>query len=118
MGIIRVVKKALIALTTTLVLLSTGLYLYAQLTGPLSPIPGGSLTGTHIEERPIWRELPPKGKFIEVKWSGDHAYSVTLYPHVVGDELYTWSLRQTVGQSESREIQKRWSGRKAAYIKR
>ena len=56
MGIIRVVKKALIALTTILLLLSIGLYLYAQLTGPLGPIPGGSLTGTHIEKKPIWRD--------------------------------------------------------------
>lgn len=91
MGIIRVVKKALIALTTILVLLSIGLYLYAQLTGPLGPIPGGSLTGTHIEVKPIWRELITRGRFIEVEWSGDPPYSVTLDPHIVGEELYTWS---------------------------
>ena len=91
MGIIRVVKKALIALTTILVLLSIGLYFYAQLTGPVGPIPGGALTGMHIDEKPIWRELLPRGKFIEVEWSGDHPYSVTLDPHVLGEELYTWS---------------------------
>ena len=89
MGIIRVVKKALIALTTILVLLSIGLYLYAQLTGPLGPIPGGSLTGTHIEQKPIWRELLTKGRFIEVEWSGDPPYSVTLDPtHCGGRTLH------------------------------
>jgi len=88
---IRVVKKTLITLTTILVLLSMGLYLYAQLEGPVGPIPGGTLTGMHIDERPIWKELLPRGKFIEVEWSGDHPYSVTLDPHVVADELYTWS---------------------------
>ena len=91
MGIIRVVKKALITLTTILVLLSIGLYLYAQLTGPLGPIPGGSLTGTHIEQKPIWRELLTKGRFIEVEWSGDPPYSVTLDPHVVGEEPVSYT---------------------------
>tara|TARA_B100000989_G_C19416836_1_gene416834 strand:- start:245 stop:781 length:537 start_codon:yes stop_codon:yes gene_type:complete len=91
MRIILVVKKALIALTTILVLLSIGLDIYAQLTGPLGPIPGGPLTGTHIEEQPIWRKLLTSGRFIEVEWSGDPPYSVTLDPHVVGEELYIWS---------------------------
>ena len=91
MGIIHVVKKALIALTTILVLLPIGLYLYAQLTGPLAPIPGGSLTGTHIEEKPIWRELLTRDRFIEVEWSGEPPYSVTLDPQFAGEELYTWS---------------------------
>ena len=77
------------AFTTILVLLSIGLYLHAQLAGPLGPIPGVSLTGTHVEEKPIWRELLPR--VIEVEWSGDHPYSVTLDPHIVGEELYTWS---------------------------
>ena len=91
MGIIRVVKKALIALTTILVLLSIGLYLYSQLTGPFGAIPGGSLTGTHIEEEQIWEELLTRCRFIEVEWSVNPSYSVALDPHVVGEELYTWS---------------------------
>ena len=91
MGIMHVVKKASIALTTILALLSIGLYLYTQLTGPVGPIPGGFLTGIHIDEKPIWRELLPRGKFTEVEWSGDRPHSVTLDPRVVDGELYTLS---------------------------
>ena len=67
----RVVKKALIALTTVLLLISIGLYRYAPLTRPLGPIPEGSLTGTHIEGKPIWREILTRGRFIEAEWSND-----------------------------------------------
>ena len=81
----------MIALTTILVLLSIGLYLYSQLKGPLGAIPGGSLTGTHIEEEQIWEELLTRCRFIEVEWSVNPSYSVALDPHVVGEELYTWS---------------------------
>tara|TARA_B100000886_G_C20221008_1_gene406435 strand:+ start:120 stop:452 length:333 start_codon:yes stop_codon:yes gene_type:complete len=110
MGIIRVVKKVLIALTTILDSLSISLYLYAQLTGPLGPIPRGSLTGKHIKGKPIWRELLTRGGFIEVEWSGDPPYSITLDPHLVGKKSTHGEVCRTVGQSELREIQKLSSG--------
>ena len=47
--------------------------------------------GTHIEEKPIWRELLTRDRFIEVEWSGEPPYSVTLDPQFVGEDLYTWS---------------------------
>ena len=33
----------------------------------------------------------PDGKFIEVQFDSKNPYSVTLAPHVINDELYTWS---------------------------
>ena len=79
-----------------------GLYVYAQFYGPVGPIPGGELKGQFTDLSPDWGSLLPKGKFIEVQFSDEDPYSVTLDPHVVGGELYTWSRSEN---SWSRRIQ-------------
>ena len=73
------------------VLGSLGLYSYAQFYGPVGPVPGGELKGQFTDSDPDWALLLPKGQFIEVQFGEEDPYSVTLDPHVVNGELYTWS---------------------------
>lgn len=68
-----------------------GLYSYAQFYGPVGPVPGGELKGRFTGSTPDWAFLLPKGQFIEVQFGEGNPYSVTLDPHVVNGELYTWS---------------------------
>ncbi len=79
-----------------------GLYAYAQFYGPVGPVPGAELSGQFADSDPDWALLLPKGKFIEVQFSDEDPYSVTLDPHVVDGELYTWSRSEN---SWSRRIQ-------------
>lgn len=68
-----------------------GLYSYAQFYGPVGPVPGGELKGQFADSAPDWALLLSKGQFIEVQFGEEYPYSVTLDPHVVDGELYTWS---------------------------
>ena len=96
----------LLKLASAVLLLSLGtllgLYVYAQFYGPVGPVPGGELKGRFADLAPDWALLLPRGKFIEVQFSDEDPYSVTLDPHVVGGELYTWSRAEN---SWSRRIQ-------------
>ena len=49
------------------------------------------MKGEFLISEPDWKALLPDGKFIEVQFGTKNAYSVTLDPHVIDDELYTWS---------------------------
>tara|TARA_A100001011_G_scaffold85291_1_gene89304 strand:+ start:533 stop:994 length:462 start_codon:yes stop_codon:yes gene_type:complete len=91
MKVIRFVFKLFLAMTILFGAVLLSLYIYAQFSGPIGPIPGGKLKGEISISEPDWKVLLPDGKFIEVQFGMKNAYSVTLDPHVIDDELYTWS---------------------------
>ena len=91
MKVIRFVFKLFLAMTIVFGAVLLSLYIYAQFSGPIGPIPGGKLNGEFLISEPDWKALLPDGKFIEVQFGTKNAYSVTLDPHVIDDELYTWS---------------------------
>ena len=91
MKVIRFLFKLFLAIASVLSSVLLGLYIYAQLSGPIGPIPGGELNGEIAISEPDWRALLPDGKFIEVQFGDKNGYSVTLDPHVIDEELYTWS---------------------------
>ena len=91
MKVIRFVFKLFLAMTILFGAVLLSLYIYAQFSGPIGPIPGGKLNGEFSISEPDWQALLPDGKFIEVQFGTKDAYSVTLDPHVIGYELYTWS---------------------------
>ena len=49
------------------------------------------INGEFSSSKPDWEVLLPDGKFIEAQFGAKNAYSVTLAPHAIDDELYTWS---------------------------
>ena len=55
------------------------------------PYSRSKLNGEFSNSKPDWKALLPDGKFIEVQFDSKNPYSVTLAPHVINDELYTWS---------------------------
>ena len=91
MKVVRFLTKCLLVIITFLSTVLLGLYIYAQFSGPIGPIPGGKLNGEFTSSKPDWKALLPDGKFIEVQFNSKNPYSVTLAPHVIDDELYTWS---------------------------
>ena len=91
MKVIRFVFRLFLAMTILFGAVLLSLYIYAQFSGPIGPIPGGKLNGEFSISEPDWKALLPDGKFIEVQFGTKNAYSVTLDPHVIDDELYTWS---------------------------
>ena len=91
MKVVRFLIKCLLVIITFMSAVLLGLYIYAQLSGPVGPIPGGKLKGELSSSKPDWKSLLPDGKFIEVQFASKNPYSVTLAPHVIDDELYTWS---------------------------
>tara|TARA_A100001011_G_scaffold314362_1_gene332487 strand:- start:308 stop:769 length:462 start_codon:yes stop_codon:yes gene_type:complete len=91
MKVIRFLFKLFLAIASVLSSVLLGLYIYAQFSGPIGPIPGGELNGEIAISEPDWRALLPDGKFIEVQFGDKNGYSVTLDPHVIDEELYTWS---------------------------
>ena len=91
MKVVRFLTKCLLVIITFLSTVLLGLYIYAQFSGPIGPIPGGKLNGEFSSSKPDWKALLPDGKFIEVQFNSKNPYSVTLAPHVIDDELYTWS---------------------------
>ena len=91
MKVVRFLIKCLLVVITSMGAVLLGLYIYAQFSGPVGPIPGAKLNGEFSSSKPDWKALLPDGKFIEVQFGAKTAYSVTLAPHVIDDELYTWS---------------------------
>ena len=91
MKVVRFLTKCLLVIITFLSTVLLGLYIYAQFSGPIGPIPGGKLNGEFTSSKPDWKALLPDGKFIEVEFDSKNPYSVPLAPHVINDELYTWS---------------------------
>ena len=91
MKVIRFLFKLFLAIASVLSSVLLGLYIYAQFSGPIGPIPGGELNGEIAISEPDWRALLPDGKFIEIQFGDKNGYSVTLDPHVIDEELYTWS---------------------------
>lgn len=91
MKAIRFLFKLFLAIASVLGSVLLGLYIYAQFSGPIGPIPGRELNGEIAISEPDWRALLPDGKFIEVQFGDKNGYSVTLDPHVIDEELYTWS---------------------------
>ena len=91
MKVVRFLIKGFAAIITFMSAVLLGLYIYAQFSGPVGPIPGGKLNGEFSSSKPDWKALLPDGKFIEVQFDSKNPYSVTLAPHVINDELYTWS---------------------------
>ena len=91
MKVIRFLFKLVLAIASVLSAVLLGLYIYAQFSGPIGPIPGGELNGEIAISEPDWGALLPDGKFIEVQFGMKNAYSVTLDPYVIAEELYTWS---------------------------
>lgn len=91
MKVIRFVFKLFLAMTILFGAVLLSLYIYAQFSGPIGPIPGGKLKGEISISEPDWKVLLPDGKFIEVQFGDKNGYSVTLDPHVIDEELYTWS---------------------------
>ena len=91
MKVLRFLIKCLLVVITSMGAVLLGLYIYAQFSGPVGPIPGGKLNGEFSSSKPDWKALLPDGKFIEAQFGAKNAYSVTLAPHVIDDELYTWS---------------------------
>ena len=67
-------------------------YIYAQFTGPVGPVPEAKLSGEYSSSKPAWKALLPDGKLIEAQFDSKTPYSVTLAPHVIDDESFTWSL--------------------------
>ena len=66
-------------------------YIYAQFTGPVGPVPEAKLSGEYSSSKPAWKALLPDGKFIEAQFDSKNPYFVTLAPNVIADELYSWS---------------------------
>ena len=91
MKVVRFLIKCLLVIITFMGAVLLGLYIYAQFSGPVGPIPGAKLNGEFSNSKPDWKALLPNGKFIEVQFDSKNPYSVTLAPHVINDELYTWS---------------------------
>ena len=91
MKVVRFLIKGFAAIITFMSAVLLGLYIYAQFSGPVGPIPGGKLNGEFSSSKPDWKALLPDGKFMEVQFDSKNPYSVTLAPHVIDNELYTWS---------------------------
>ena len=91
MRVVRFLIKCFAVIITFMSAVLLGLYIYAQFSGPVGPIPGGKLNGEFSSSKPDWKALLPDGKFMEVQFDSKNPYSVTLAPHVIDDELYTWS---------------------------
>ena len=91
MKVVLFLIKCFAAIITFMSAVLLGLYIYAQFSGPVGPIPGGKLNGEFSSSKPDWKALLPDGKFMEVQFDSKNPYSVTLAPHVIDNELYTWS---------------------------
>ena len=91
MKVVLFLMKCLLVIITSMSAVLLGLYIYAQFSGPVGPIPGAKLNGEYSSSKPDWKALLPDGKFIEAQFDSKNPYSVTLAPHVIDDELYTWS---------------------------
>ena len=91
MKVVHFLIKCLVVIITSMSAVLVGLYIYAQFSGPVGPIPGGKLNGELSSSKPDWKALLPEGKFIEVQFGSKNPYSVTLAPHLLDGELYTWS---------------------------
>ena len=91
MKVVRFLIKGFAAIITFMSAVLLGLYIYAQFSGPVGPIPGAKLNGEFSSSKPDWKVLLPDGKFMEVQFDSKNPYSVTLAPHVIDNELYTWS---------------------------
>ncbi len=109
MKVVRFLTKCLLVIITFLSTVLLGLYIYAQFSGPIGPIPGGKLNGEFTSSKPDWKALLPDGKFIEVQFNSKNPYSVTLAPHVIDDELYT--CRRTKQSSQHGTFDKRTHNR-------
>ena len=91
MKVVLFLIKCFAVIITFMSAVLLGLYIYAQFSGPVGPIPGGKLIGEFSSSKPDWKALLPDGKFMEVQFDSKNPYSVTLAPHVIDNELYTWS---------------------------
>ena len=91
MKVVLFLMKCLLVIITSMSAVLLGLYIYAQFSGPVGPIPGAKLNGEYSSSKPDWKALLLDGKFIEAQFDPKNPYSVTLAPHMIDDELYTWS---------------------------
>ena len=66
MKVIRFVIKIFLAMTIVFGVVLLSLYIYAEFSGPIGPIPGGELKGEISISEPGWKALFPDGKLIEV----------------------------------------------------
>ena len=69
MKVVRFLIKCLLVIITFMSAVLLGLYIYAQFSGPIGPIPGGKLNGEFSSSKPDWKALLPDGKLIEVQFN-------------------------------------------------
>lgn len=94
MSKLALLAKSFAGFFAAAVLLVACLWGVAQFDGPLGPIPGTTLSGEPAENWPDWKKLIQDDEFIQVQFRPGDPYSVTLAPHVVDDQLYTWSYSE------------------------